>query len=184
MTVRDNKPAPPIEDRDMTGQTKAYDPFAVADDELDALRAFAEEDGPVESTRVVPLNALEGTPEFRAQLEKAARLGVSMATMSLEPLPADRKVQLVFETAGLGPIPVTKSVTMLGRSDAADVVVPKDGEVSREHAALLFSKGEFFIEDLESSNGTYVNDKRVKRAKLGPSDVVRIGTYRFSLTGR
>jgi serine phosphatase RsbU (regulator of sigma subunit) len=51
---------------------------------------------------------------------------------------------------------------VIGRSRTADLMV-EDASVSRRHAALKVSHGEWFIEDLGSENGTYVNGRRVTR---------------------
>jgi hypothetical protein len=51
-----------------------------------------------------------------------------------------------------------------------------DAMVSRKHSMVGFQDGRYFIEDLESSNGTHVNDIRVKRQALAHNDVVRCGS--------
>jgi predicted component of type VI protein secretion system len=51
-----------------------------------------------------------------------------------------------------------------------------DAMVSRKHSMVSFQDGRYWIEDLESSNGTHVNDVRVKRQALAHNDVVRCGS--------
>jgi len=76
---------------------------------------------------------------------------------------------------------VTKSVFVFGRSkEFADVTVEGDN-VSRHHAALIFASGEFFIEDLNSTNGTTVAGKRIRRSRLEPDVPVTIGAITFRL---
>jgi diguanylate cyclase (GGDEF)-like protein len=59
---------------------------------------------------------------------------------------------------------------------AADVTVPLDADsVSRHHAKILYTEGGFLIEDLGSTNGSYVNDRRVERALLRDGDHIRVG---------
>jgi tRNA A-37 threonylcarbamoyl transferase component Bud32 len=54
-----------------------------------------------------------------------------------------------------------------------------DGRVSRRHARIVFHGGSYLLEDLNSSNGTYVNEQKVKEIRrLQPGDVVRIGPFR------
>jgi hypothetical protein len=71
-------------------------------------------------------------------------------------------------------ITVDKEVT-LGREDT-DLVFEDDGEVSRRHAALRPAGGRVEIEDLGSTNGTFVNDNRITGpTALSSGDKVRIG---------
>ena len=68
----------------------------------------------------------------------------------------------------------------IGRSPGSDVPLD-DGFVSSTHARV-FSRGQFFfVEDLGSTNGTFVNEKRVTEAQLRPDARVRIGetTFRY-----
>ena len=56
--------------------------------------------------------------------------------------------------------------------------------VSRQHAKILCHDGEYFIEDLGSSNGTYVNGEKIhNRLPLGEHDVVQIGPYLLASAG-
>jgi hypothetical protein len=62
----------------------------------------------------------------------------------------------------------------IGRQDA-DLVV-EDPEVSRRHAVLRRSGGSVIVEDLDSTNGTFVNGERIRSPiKVGPGDQVRVG---------
>jgi hypothetical protein len=73
--------------------------------------------------------------------------------------------------------------TTIGSSDAADVVVA-DGSVSRVHALLEWLGGSWFVQDLGSRNGTFVNGERVQvRRVVRPSDEVRLGRARLVLRG-
>jgi predicted component of type VI protein secretion system len=51
-----------------------------------------------------------------------------------------------------------------------------DAMVSRKHSLVVYQDGRYYIEDLDSSNGTHVNDVRVKRQALAHNDVVRCGS--------
>lgn len=62
----------------------------------------------------------------------------------------------------------------VGRNGACDVVL-SDISVSRRHARLLFRDGTWMIEDLDSTNGTKVNDVSVGRCQLWPGDHVALG---------
>ncbi|MGH2516921.1 MAG: FHA domain-containing protein, partial [Ktedonobacterales bacterium] len=78
-----------------------------------------------------------------------------------------------------------QDTTTLGRTAGNDVVIP-DGTVSRHHARLLFHNGQWSVEDLRSSNGTWVNGTRTKRpTPLMHGDELRLGDdlLRFELLG-
>lgn len=66
----------------------------------------------------------------------------------------------------------------IGRSGDADVLV-LDEKTSRVHCGIRFSDGAFYIKDLKSKNGTYVNDKQVDLHQLRPGDQIRIGSTIF-----
>lgn len=55
----------------------------------------------------------------------------------------------------------------------------KDGLVSSRHCQIVRRKGSWYVEDLNSTNGTFLNDKRVTRAPFRPGDVLKLGRYRL-----
>ena len=67
----------------------------------------------------------------------------------------------------------------IGRSPEADVVI-LDEKASRIHCGIRLWDGEFYVKDLKSRNGTYVNDQRVDVAKLKSGDRIRVGGILFS----
>ncbi|MFK7818783.1 MAG: GGDEF domain-containing protein [Planctomycetaceae bacterium] len=65
--------------------------------------------------------------------------------------------------------------TIIGRDKRADCFIQLDS-VSRQHAKIeRLESGVFRIIDLESTNGTYVNDVQIREWELGPNDVIRCG---------
>jgi len=72
--------------------------------------------------------------------------------------------------------------TIIGRSDECDIVIDSK-HVSRHHARIfLSSEGQWCVEDLGSSNGTFVNGERVKSCPISRADVVEIGTATLSFS--
>jgi pSer/pThr/pTyr-binding forkhead associated (FHA) protein len=71
---------------------------------------------------------------------------------------------------------LAKDRILVGRSAESDVRINHVG-VSRSHAAIVSRGGGVFVEDLESSNGTVVNGKRVRSTQLRNGDVVEIGSF-------
>ena len=74
---------------------------------------------------------------------------------------------------------LSKDRTSLGRRPYNDIVIDNLA-VSGEHAVLQMSGTEVYVEDLNSTNGTYVNGKAVKKQLLQHADVVEIGKYKIS----
>jgi predicted component of type VI protein secretion system len=83
-------------------------------------------------------------------------------------------------TVRQGPVPgkvfdLVKDVATIGRDVNNDVVI-NDAEVSRNHDRLTSQSGGYLIEDLASTNGTFVNGQRLIGPKLlNPGDVVGLG---------
>jgi hypothetical protein len=67
---------------------------------------------------------------------------------------------------------------LIGRSACCDLLL-EDRAVSRRHAELFFREGRWILIDLDSTNGTYINDEQVQRAELLPGDVVTLGAKRL-----
>jgi pSer/pThr/pTyr-binding forkhead associated (FHA) protein len=72
------------------------------------------------------------------------------------------------------PLPANAELT-IGRSGELDMVLTED-MVSRRHAKLVVNGDQMTIQDLDSTNGTFVNGERIKRAKLVEGDRLLIGT--------
>ncbi len=70
---------------------------------------------------------------------------------------------------------VTEKQIMVGRSSELDMVLVED-MVSRKHARIAMQTDQIWIEDLGSTNGTFVNGEKIKRARLKEGDRILIGT--------
>lgn len=75
-------------------------------------------------------------------------------------------------------VQITKDKTTLGRRPYNDIVIDNLA-VSGEHAVLQMVGQDVFIEDLNSTNGTYINGKAVKKQLLQHNDTVEIGKYKI-----
>jgi hypothetical protein len=107
------------------------------------------------------------------------------ATMVYKPKPAEteavsaEELGLEREVATLNwegrRLELTKRRAVIGRSKDVDVQV-SDPNVSRRHAEVRQEGAAHWVVDLDSTNGTEVNGRRLKRAKLRPGDTITVGS--------
>jgi predicted Zn finger-like uncharacterized protein len=96
-------------------------------------------------------------------------------------MPTDKKLSLAL-IGGTNPgsiYPIVKPVTIIGRGEV-DVVI-QDVESSRQHAQIEVTGGRILLRDLNSTNGTFVNDDKITVADLDNHSEFRIGTTVFML---
>ena len=75
---------------------------------------------------------------------------------------------------GAAPVRIEGRSLLIGRRPNCDLSLA-DAEVSSTHALIFEMDGSHHLRDLSSRTGTYLNDKRVKRRRLGVGDVIRVG---------
>jgi pSer/pThr/pTyr-binding forkhead associated (FHA) protein len=75
-------------------------------------------------------------------------------------------------------VQLTKDRTTIGRRPYNDIVIDNLA-VSGEHAAILMQGGDVYIEDLGSTNGTFINGKAVKKQQLENNDTIEVGKYKI-----
>lgn len=86
-------------------------------------------------------------------------------------------LRLTLDPGGLV-VELDESGLILGRHSEADVRLPL-ADISRKHCRFLYRDGAWLVLDLNSLNGTWVNDEQVHQVALRPGDVLRVGTYTF-----
>jgi hypothetical protein len=79
-------------------------------------------------------------------------------------------------------VQLTKDRTTLGRRPYNDIVIDNLA-VSGEHAVIQMNGAEVFLEDLNSTNGTYINGKAAKKQLLQNNDTIEIGKYQIRYQG-
>ncbi|MBI4533521.1 MAG: FHA domain-containing protein [Candidatus Melainabacteria bacterium] len=73
-------------------------------------------------------------------------------------------------------VPIRSQKIKIGRGPSNQVIVPDDTFASRNHAWITYEDGEFWLEDLGSTNGTLLNGHPVvKRQVLSSGDKIRVG---------
>jgi pSer/pThr/pTyr-binding forkhead associated (FHA) protein len=70
----------------------------------------------------------------------------------------------------------------IGRSDENDIFL-NDTTISVQHARIYTYFNTSYIEDLNSTNGTFINGKQIQKHLIKPGDVVQIGTHQFKIEG-
>jgi hypothetical protein len=126
------------------------------------------EDDEERGTIMVPRSAV---PPPQGASREFATIAVSLARLVQE---ADGKPAVTHE---LG------TVTNIGRIPENQIELDKP-EVSRNHARIAMTETGWLLTDLNSGNGTYVNDERVKERRLKNGDRIRIGTTHFVFEGK
>jgi pSer/pThr/pTyr-binding forkhead associated (FHA) protein len=86
------------------------------------------------------------------------------------------KLLLKFNAAVIKEIPFDKDSLSLGRKADNDIVIDNPA-VSGHHCRISVQGGTYFVEDLESTNGTFVNEKRIKKSGLHHNDVVGVAKH-------
>ena len=90
------------------------------------------------------------------------------------------KLSLMFEDKIVKEVPVGSRPIGIGRSPDNDLPVDNLA-VSNYHARVYFEGGRLVVEDLDSLNGTFVNDLRIERATLHDGDSIHIGKHRIKV---
>ena len=88
------------------------------------------------------------------------------------------KLVLSMDGLVLKEIPLTKERTTIGRKPHNDIQIDNLA-ISGDHAAIVTILKDSFLEDLNSTNGTYVNGQPIKKHVLQTSDVIELGKYRL-----
>jgi hypothetical protein len=115
-----------------------------------------------------------GSDSRRRESDAPSKPAVTPSTQA--PAPAAAPPSLVFVSgphAGQS-IPLLTTTLTIGREHDNNIEI-KDADVARYHARILNDRGEYVIEDMASTTGTWVNGTRAQRAPLGHGDVIRIG---------
>lgn len=113
-------------------------------------------------------------PVYDNTISKDSNLGKQLKKVS--------KSEELYIMFGEKDIPIATKIS-IGRGDRNDVVVD-DSMASREHAVIQKIKEDYFIKDLNSTNGTILNDNDLpkdKYVKLNQKDVIQIGRIRLTI---
>ena len=105
-----------------------------------------------------------------------------LVPVDVEDVVADQGAALVIRAGGgrVGEsFPLNADRMTIGRRPDSDIFLD-DVTVSRDHALLVRRSGDYYLDDLGSLNGTYVNRQRVDSQRLEDGDELQIGKYKLS----
>jgi hypothetical protein len=144
-------------------------PVAASEPEPPAVRAAKPTvEAPIPPPPPVPVPAVEPAPVPEPAVESAT------VQFSAAEAAAAGVVDLALLVDGRR-VPLDAGTLVLGRSSACDLVLD-DANASRRHAELRRRGDSVTIVDLDSTNGTAVNGKRIREQALTPGDKITIGT--------
>ena len=174
--INDDPPAPSAPAPQPVADTPAKDPAT-------AEPAVTEEPpAPPEAPAATPIPSVE--PEV---IPAPADLPPPAVTPAPEPLTISDAPQPTPARAALGAIvqrdgtrhPVGNAPLAMGRATSNNVQI-SDGQASRHHAEIRYENGRHIVADLNSTNGTLVNDQRINGSQqLNHGDIITIGSTEF-----
>ncbi len=88
------------------------------------------------------------------------------------------KLVLIFNNSVVSEHILTAEETTIGRRFANDIHIDNLG-ISGNHAKIIMFGNNAFVEDMASTNGTYVNGSRVEKKALENNDIITIGKYQL-----
>ncbi|MDX2440671.1 MAG: FHA domain-containing protein [Desulfobacterales bacterium] len=89
-------------------------------------------------------------------------------------------ILLKFNEKILKTIEFDKNEIIIGRNAANDIAI-ENLAVSKQHARIVKQDEEYYIEDLNSTNGTYLNKIRITKKNLNNNDIIIIGKHSLEI---
>lgn len=159
----------------------APDPLAVADPFAPSIPDPA---APIPVPQTVSRDALAGMGGAAATgaavgLGAAAGIASNMASTRAPQRPLAQLVDVVSGESHS----ITSAQVTIGRERSVSDIALRDPNVSRRHAQLTFTGSDWSIEDLNSTNGTLVNNRRITRCPLRNGDLLTFGLSTFEFRG-
>ncbi len=141
----------------------------------DWIKEMGRDSGPKRSAPAAP-----ATPAARPRISSTpAATAVAGKTPKRNP---GRTPSLVFVN---GPhagesVPLLPTTLTIGREHDNNIEL-KDPDVARYHARVVYERGNYVVEDLDSTTGTWVNGQRTHRSPLNHGDVLRVGSTEIAI---
>ncbi|MDF3129132.1 FHA domain-containing protein [Kiritimatiellaeota bacterium B1221] len=94
--------------------------------------------------------------------------------MTADSQPSQLRIRYTDPDGKLTELLLAEQPITVGRSPDADIIT-LDERASRMHCSIRIWDGEYYVKDLKSKNGTYLNHQKVEMAKIKPGDKIRLG---------
>ena len=141
---------------------------AISKSEQDAIQAIAE------ALNVKPDTSLDAAKKgaLSPNFEKKNRVTITFTTSALDLAPMGG----VIETDGHdSKLPVTREGITVGADPSADIQIEYDAAVAGMHARIFEDNRKFYVADLDSETGTWVNGERIAERRLLGGETIRVG---------
>jgi len=141
---------------------------------LRADRIRRERDREERAAKELRDNLIAEVP-LRAVREALRQSPGTVETMIIRPMPKAIGFLVVKHGRRRGAtLSLSSTRNIIGRGEHNDIVLD-DEAVSVQHAVVLYEEGDFYIQDLGSVSGTFVNEEEITKCKLSDGDQVRLG---------
>ncbi|HPZ09320.1 MAG TPA: FHA domain-containing protein [Candidatus Eremiobacteraeota bacterium] len=118
--------------------------------------------------------------EEKAITTSAESIKIDIAPSEVLPAISSQKAILTIQNTEEKFSIKSQEFTTIGRESTNDISFPDDFSISRRQARIVLQNGEFFVEDLGSTNGTYLNKRRIsKKMSLKNNDEIQMGKKIF-----
>lgn len=173
-------------------RSRAFDSYETFENELrTSLVKLISNMPTISSQKIITLSMdlIDGTQDLEALVNKSKGM-VHMkqsvqAAHSMQPASAMQKMPAMQQESGLLLIAPSYDLTLcvdkdeyvIGKYPSGDGVIGFNKAISRQHCRISHTMGNYFVEDLRSSNGTYLNQRRLEPnqpAKLADGDILRL----------
>jgi hypothetical protein len=127
-------------------------------------------------------SAPPATEPARPRLAPTVASAPAKAPAGNAPARAKRTPSLVFVNGAHAgeSVPLLPTTLSIGREHDNNIEL-KDPDVARYHARIVYERGQYVVEDLDSTTGTWVNGQRTRKSALNNGDVVRVGSTEIAI---
>ena len=117
--------------------------------------------------------ALDGEPSEEPDIPRTAS-----GIIPRDPGPGPASLEMLDSGTDAPRFELDRDQVLVGRTTSNDIIL-HDPKVSRVHARFERNGDTYTVVDLDSTNGTWINERRINEAVLSNNDIIRVGTVRL-----